>query len=68
LMQGYLDRTMRLARQLGARRFEAQGIEMQARVLLDTRRRAEAAESYARRWRFVGKPERSSAGQRSSAP
>jgi tetratricopeptide (TPR) repeat protein len=44
LMQGYLDRTMRLARQLGARRFEAQGIEMQARVLLDTGRRAEAAE------------------------
>jgi hypothetical protein len=44
LMQGYLDRTMRLARQLGARRFEAQGIEMQARILLDTGRRAEAAE------------------------
>ena len=44
LMQGYLDRTMRLARQLGARRFEAQGLEMQARVLLDTGRRAEAAE------------------------
>jgi tetratricopeptide (TPR) repeat protein len=44
LMQGYLDRTMRLARQLGARRFEAQGIEMQARVLLDSGRRAEAAE------------------------
>jgi class 3 adenylate cyclase/tetratricopeptide (TPR) repeat protein len=44
LMQAYLDRTMRLARQLGARRFEAQGIEMRARVLLDTDRRAEAAE------------------------
>ena len=44
LMQGYLGRTMRLARQLGARRFEAQGLEMQARVLLDTGRRAEAAE------------------------
>ena len=44
LMQGYLDRTMRLARQLGARRFEAQGLEMRARVLLDTGRRAEAAE------------------------
>ena len=44
LMQGYLERTMRLARQLGARRFEAQGLEMQARILLDTGRRAEAAE------------------------
>ena len=44
LMQGYLDRTMRLARQLGARRFEAGGLELQARVLLDTGRRAEAAE------------------------
>ena len=44
LMQGYLDRVMRLARQLGARRFEAQGLEMQARILLDTGRRAEAAE------------------------
>jgi tetratricopeptide (TPR) repeat protein len=44
LMQGYLGRTMRLARQLGARRFEAQGLEMQARVLLDAGRRAEAAE------------------------
>jgi tetratricopeptide (TPR) repeat protein len=44
LMQGYLERTMRLARQLGARRFEAQGLEMQARILLDTGRPAEAAE------------------------
>ncbi len=44
LMQGYLKRTMRLARQLGARRFEAQGLEMQARILLDTGRSAEAAE------------------------
>jgi class 3 adenylate cyclase/tetratricopeptide (TPR) repeat protein len=44
LMQGYLDRMMRLARQLGARRFEAQGLEMQARVLLDTGQRAEASE------------------------
>jgi hypothetical protein len=35
---------MRLARQLGARRFEAQGLELQARVLLDTGRREEAAE------------------------
>jgi class 3 adenylate cyclase/tetratricopeptide (TPR) repeat protein len=41
-MQGYLDRTMRLARQLGARRFEAQALEMQARLLLDTGRRSEA--------------------------
>ena len=40
----YLGRTMRLARQLGARRFEAQVLEMQARILLDTGRRAEAAE------------------------
>ena len=29
---------MRLARQLGARRFEAQGLELQARILLDTGR------------------------------
>jgi tetratricopeptide (TPR) repeat protein len=42
--QGHLERTMRLARQLGARRFEAQGLEMQARVLLDTGRPAEAAD------------------------
>jgi tetratricopeptide (TPR) repeat protein len=32
-----------LARQLGARRFEAQALEMEARMLLDTGRRAEAA-------------------------
>ncbi|HEV3190571.1 MAG TPA: AAA family ATPase, partial [Polyangiaceae bacterium] len=44
LMQGYLERTMRLARQLGARRFEAQALEMQARILLDTGQRSEAAE------------------------
>ena len=43
-MQGYLDRMMRLVRQLGARRFEASVLELQARVLLDTGRRAEAAE------------------------
>jgi tetratricopeptide (TPR) repeat protein len=42
-MKGYLDRVMRLARQLGARRFEAQALEMEARMLLDTGRRAEAA-------------------------
>jgi len=41
-MSGHLDRAMRLARQLGARRFEAQNLEMQARLLLDTGRRAEA--------------------------
>ncbi len=41
-MSGHLERVMRLCRQLGARRFEAQGLEMQARVLLDTGRRAEA--------------------------
>jgi tetratricopeptide (TPR) repeat protein len=43
-MRDYLGRTMQLARQLGARRFEAQGLEMQARILLETGRRAEAAE------------------------
>ena len=41
-MSGYLERTMRLAQQLGARRFEAQCLEMRARVLLDTGRRVEA--------------------------
>ncbi|MFB9262148.1 adenylate/guanylate cyclase domain-containing protein [Bradyrhizobium erythrophlei] len=41
-MEGYLDRVMRLARQLRARRFEAQGLEMQARLYLHTGRRAEA--------------------------
>jgi len=43
LMSGYLERVMKLARQLGAQRFEAQGLEMQARILLDTGRPAEAA-------------------------
>src|SRR5258708_33065548 len=42
-MRDYLGRTMQLARQLGARRFEAQGLEMQARILLATGQRAEAA-------------------------
>ncbi|MBV9756917.1 MAG: AAA family ATPase [Alphaproteobacteria bacterium] len=42
-MAGYLERVMRLARQLGARRFEAQGIELEARIALETGRRAEAA-------------------------
>lgn len=41
-MEGYLGRVMRLARQLGARRFEAQGLEMQARSYLDSGLRAEA--------------------------
>jgi tetratricopeptide (TPR) repeat protein len=41
-MKAYLGRVMRLARQLGARRFEAQGLEMEARLLLDAGRRAEA--------------------------
>jgi class 3 adenylate cyclase/tetratricopeptide (TPR) repeat protein len=44
LMQGYLEQVMRLSRQLGARRFEAQGLEMQARILIDAGRTAEAAE------------------------
>jgi class 3 adenylate cyclase/tetratricopeptide (TPR) repeat protein len=43
-MTGYLERSLRLARQLGARRFEAQGLELEARLLLDTGRRADAAE------------------------
>jgi class 3 adenylate cyclase/tetratricopeptide (TPR) repeat protein len=43
-MEGYLTRTMRLARQLGARRFEAQALELKARILLDTGRRKEAAD------------------------
>jgi tetratricopeptide (TPR) repeat protein len=41
-MKDYLTRVMRLARQLGARRFEAQGLEMEGRLLLDVGRRAEA--------------------------
>jgi tetratricopeptide (TPR) repeat protein len=42
-MKAYQERGMRLARQLGARRFEAQGLEMEARMLLGTGRRTEAA-------------------------
>ncbi|MGY3507019.1 MULTISPECIES: adenylate/guanylate cyclase domain-containing protein [unclassified Bradyrhizobium] len=42
-MKGYLERVTRLARQLGARRFEAQALELDARRLLDQGRRAEAA-------------------------
>ncbi|MBV9983048.1 adenylate/guanylate cyclase domain-containing protein [Bradyrhizobium sp.] len=40
--KAYLARVMRIARQLGARRFEAQGLEMEARLLLHAGRRAEA--------------------------
>ncbi|MFM0715621.1 adenylate/guanylate cyclase domain-containing protein [Paraburkholderia strydomiana] len=40
----HLDRELQIIRQLGARRFEAQNIEMRARVLLDSGRRREAAE------------------------
>jgi tetratricopeptide (TPR) repeat protein len=43
-MKAYLGRVMRLARQLGARRFEAQALELEARMLLETNRRAEAVE------------------------
>jgi hypothetical protein len=41
-MKLHLERELRLIRQLGARRFEAQNLEMQARLLLHTGRRAEA--------------------------
>ncbi|HXA69594.1 MAG TPA: hypothetical protein VNW24_04035, partial [Stellaceae bacterium] len=41
-MQVHLEREMRLIRQLGARRFEAQNLEMAARLLLDVGHRAEA--------------------------
>src|SRR5262249_35058499 len=43
-MESYLTRTMKLAHQLGARRFEAQTLEMKARLLLDTGRRKKAAD------------------------
>jgi len=42
-LETHLDRTMQLARQLGARRFEAQALEMKARVVLDQGDRAKAA-------------------------
>ena len=42
-MKGYLERSLRLARQLNARRFEAQALEKQSRILLEEGRRAEAA-------------------------
>jgi tetratricopeptide (TPR) repeat protein len=41
-MKGYLERSLRIARQLNARRFEAQALEKQARILLEEGRRAEA--------------------------
>jgi tetratricopeptide (TPR) repeat protein len=41
-MKGYLERSLRLARQLNARRFEAQALEKQARILLVEGRRADA--------------------------
>ncbi|WP_206997116.1 adenylate/guanylate cyclase domain-containing protein [Trinickia mobilis] len=40
--QIHLEQEMRLIRQLGARRFEAQNLEMRGRVLLDCGRRSEA--------------------------
>jgi hypothetical protein len=43
-MKGHLERGTRLARHLGARRFEAQCLEMQARMLLDADHRSDAAE------------------------
>jgi hypothetical protein len=41
-MKLHLERELRLIRQLGARRFEAQNLEMHARLLFHTGRRAEA--------------------------
>ena len=41
-MKGYLERSLRIARQLNARRFEAQALEKQARILLEEGRRAVA--------------------------
>ncbi|MFL6795920.1 MAG: ATP-binding protein [Xanthobacteraceae bacterium] len=41
-MRVHLDRVTRLSRQLGARRFEAQALELEARMLLDKDRRTEA--------------------------
>jgi class 3 adenylate cyclase/tetratricopeptide (TPR) repeat protein len=43
-MKDHLEREMRLVNQLGARRFEAQNLEMHARMLLDLGHRADAAE------------------------
>ena len=49
-MEAYLDQVMKLARQLGARRFEAQGLEYKARALLDQGHRAEAAATLRDSW------------------
>jgi tetratricopeptide (TPR) repeat protein len=43
-MKVHLERETRLCRQLGARRFEAQALEMQARIPLENGRAAEAAQ------------------------
>ena len=43
-MKGYLDRALRVARQLSARRFEAQALEKQARILLHEGRRVDAVD------------------------
>ena len=43
-MKGYLERSLRLARQLDARRFEAQALEKQARILLHEGRRTDAVD------------------------
>jgi hypothetical protein len=43
-MKVHLDRVTQLSRQLGARRFEAQALEMQARIPLHNGRAAEAAQ------------------------
>ena len=43
-MKAYLERALRLARQLNARRFEAQALEKHARILLHEGRRADAVD------------------------
>ena len=43
-MKGYLERALRLARQLNARRFEAQALEKHARILLHEGRRTDAVD------------------------
>jgi len=48
VMQRYLERVAQLSRQLGAGRFEAQGLEIEARFLLDVGRRGDAAEKLRR--------------------
>jgi class 3 adenylate cyclase/tetratricopeptide (TPR) repeat protein len=56
-MSSYLERSMRLAQQLGARRFEVQCLEMRARLLLDTGCRADALamlREVVAKWRDLG--------------